>query len=317
VQSREDYSTLPGGDSLKSVKNLAASVHQRLENVARETSRPFNDIVQYYALERWLYRLSQSDYHDRFVLKGALMLLVWETPMTRPTRDIDLLGRIKNNSESISAFVAEVCRVPVEDDAMAFDGSRVSVQRITEDADYAGMRAKFRGSLGNTRVPMQIDIGFSDIVTPEPTLITYPTILELPSPVLTAYNRETTIAEKFQAMVKLGELNSRMKDFFDVRQLASTYDFGGERLAEAIKQTFAQRQTEIESEPFCFTSDFAHDPTKQRQWDAFIRRSALTKAPLKYPEVVEGVKIFLQPPAAAVQKGEPFRARWVAGTLWK
>ena len=299
---------------MKSIKDLPASIHQKLKNAAQETGRPFNDIVQYYALERWLYRLAQSDYHDRFVLKGALMLLVWKAPMTRPTRDIDLLGRINNSAESIARFVTEVCSVRVEDDAMIFDASHVTVERITEDADYAGMRAKFLASLGKTRLPMQIDIGFSDVVTPEPILVSYPTILDQPSPQLAAYNRETAVAEKFEAMVKLGELNSRMKDFFDVMQLANTYDFAGDVLAEAIRKTFTQRQTEIELEPTCFTSDFAHDPRKQQQWEAFVRRAALTKAPREFPEIVELIKIFLQPPADAIRTREAFHARWVART---
>ncbi len=302
---------------MKPLKNLVASVHQKLKNVAQQTGRPFNDIVQYYALERWLYRLAQSDYHDRFILKGALMLLVWKTALTRPTRDIDLLGRINNSPKSISIFVTDVCKVPVEDDAMTFDASGITVEPITEDADYAGMRAKFLGWLGKTRLPMQIDIGFSDIVTPKPTLVDYPTILDQPSPRLSAYNRETAIAEKFHAMMKLGELNSRMKDFFDVMLLAKAYDFVGGLLVEAIKQTFAQRRTEVESEPICFSSDFANDSTKQKQWEAFVRRSAFTEAPAKFPEIVEAVKSFLQPPAAAIQKGDPFSARWVAGTQWK
>jgi predicted nucleotidyltransferase component of viral defense system len=303
---------------LNSNKNLAASIHQKLKNVALETGRPFNDIVQYYALERWLYRLGQSDFHDRFVLKGALMLLVWDAPVTRPTRDIDLLGRIDNSAESISRFVTEVCNVRVQDDAMTFDASRMNVERIAEDADYTGMRAKFLAWLGKTRLPMQIDIGFSDIVTPEPTWVSYPTILDQPPPQLAAYNRETAVAEKFEAMAKLGELNSRMKDFFDVMQLANSYNFVGELLAEAIEKTFAQRQTELELEPTCFTSDFARNPTKQQQWGAFVRRSGLSKVPMKFHEIAEAVRIFLQPAAAAVRKGEPFQGRWVARTQqWK
>jgi hypothetical protein len=175
MSSRKHYPSISGGDSLKPVKNLVASVHQRLKNVAHETHRPFNEIVQYYALERWLYRLAQSRYHDRVVLKGALMLLVWKTPLTRPTRDIDLLGRINNSAESIAKFVTEVSQTAVEDDGMRFDVSKLTIETVTEDADYVGRRAKFIGWLGKTRLPMQIDIGFSDVITPEPASIGYPT----------------------------------------------------------------------------------------------------------------------------------------------
>ena len=245
------------------------------------------------------------------------MLLVWKTPLTRPTRDIDLLGKINNHPKSISTFVGDVCKVRVEDDGMSFDSSAITVEPITEDADYAGMRAKFLGWLGKTRLPMQIDIGFNDIVTPEPSLVDYPTILDQPSPQLSAYNRETTIAEKFHAMVKLGELNSRMKDFFDVMLLAKAYDFPGGLLVEAITQTFAQRKTEVESEPVCFSNDFANDSTKQKQWAAFIQRSGFSETPVRFFETVEAAKNFLQPPAAAIAKGDPFLGRWVAGTRWK
>jgi predicted nucleotidyltransferase component of viral defense system len=316
MSRRKDYSAVSGGDRLKPLKNLAASVHQRLKNVARQTNRSFNEIVQYYALERWLYRLAQSKYHDRVFLKGALMLLVWKTPLTRPTRDIDLLGRINNSSESIAKFVAEVSQTAVQEDAMTFDVSKLTVESVTEDADYFGRRAKFIGWLGGTRLPMQIDIGFSDVITPDATTVDYPTILDQPAPQLSAYNRETAIAEKFHAMVKLGELNSRMKDFFDVMLLSKNYDFAGQPLVEAIKQTFAQRETPVESAPVCFSTGFAHDSTKQKQWDAFVHRSAFTQVTESFPEVVETVKLFLAPPAAAIQSERRFDANWIAGTQW-
>ena len=206
---------------MKPLKNVAASVHQRLLNLARQSGRPFNELAQYYALERWLYRLAQSDYRNQFVLKGALMLLVWKMPVTRPTRDIDLLGRVSNDLSSVREVIATTCQVPTEDDGMFFDSETVTTQRIAEDADYEGVRATFRAALSNTRLPMQIDIGFIDIITPEPAAILYPAILGHPSPELHAYNRETVIAEKFEAMVKLGELNSRMKDFFYMDAISS------------------------------------------------------------------------------------------------
>jgi hypothetical protein len=153
---------------LKPLKNIAASVHQRLLNLARESVRPFNELAQYYALERWLYRLALSDYRNQFILKGALMLLVWKMPVTRPTRDIDLLGRVRNDLGSIREVIVTICRIPAGDDGMFFGPETVTTERIAEDAGYEGVRATFRGSLGNTRLPMQIDIGFSDIITPEP-----------------------------------------------------------------------------------------------------------------------------------------------------
>jgi predicted nucleotidyltransferase component of viral defense system len=311
------YPAISGGDHLKPIKNVVASIQQRLKNVAEESHRPFNEVVQYYALERWLYRLAQSNYHDRVVLKGALMLLVWKAPFSRPTRDIDFLGRISNSEESIAEFVTKVSQTAVEDDGMTFDVSKLIVETVTEDADYAGRRIKFIGLLGKMRLPMQIDIGFSDVITPNPVPIDYPTILDQPAPQLSAYNRETAIAEKFQAMVKLGELNSRMKDFFDIMSLSKNYDFSGESLAEAIKGTFAQRETDVTSTPVCFSAAFAHNRDKQTQWAAFVKRSALTNVSLDFAVVVDTVKSFLGPPAIAIETQKPFKTDWRAGQGWK
>jgi predicted nucleotidyltransferase component of viral defense system len=254
------------------ITNVAASVHRRLLNVGRQTDRPFNDLVQYYADERWLYRLSQSQHCDRFILKGALMLLVWNAPIMRPTRDIDLLGRVSNDMESIRSLIAEVCETPVEDDGLVFDAGGVTTERIAEDADYEGVRAKFPARLSNTRIAMQIDIGFSDVITPGSVEITYPTILDHPAVKLHAYNRETAVAEKLEAMVKLGELNSRMKDFFDIWLLASGFEFDGRTLAESVLRTFERRKTRLEIQPICLTERFATESSKETQWKAFIRR---------------------------------------------
>jgi predicted nucleotidyltransferase component of viral defense system len=303
---------------MKPLKNVPASIHQRLLNTAKNANRPFNEIVQYYALERWLYRLAQSEYSDRFVLKGALMLLVWKTPVSRPTRDIDFLGRISNDPEAIRKVVARVCDVAVEDDGMVFDTSTITSERIAEDAEYEGVRVRFKAFLGKTTLPMQIDIGFSDVVTPEPVRIDYPTILAQPAPQLDAYNRETAIAEKFQAMVNLGTLNSRMKDFFDVMLLSREHDFSGDQLAEAIEHTFSKRSTDIDSSAVCFTNEFAEEPTKKAQWSAFLRRSLLkgTDIPNEFGEVVEHVRTFLQPIAVALTAKQAFELQWKAGGPW-
>ncbi len=184
--------------------NIAASVHQRLLNLAKVRGRPFNELLVYYGIERFLYRLSISRHAEAFILKGALTLLVWQTPVTRPTRDIDLLGRTSNDLEAIRVLVAEVCQQTVEDDGLIFDPASVNTDRIAEDADYEGVRASFQGQLGNARIAMQIDNGFSDVITLAPISVTYPVMLNQPAPQLMAYNRETAIAEKLEAMVSLG-----------------------------------------------------------------------------------------------------------------
>lgn len=295
--------------------NIAASVHQRLLNLAKASGRPFNELLVYYGIERFLYRLSISRYGERFVLKGALTLLVWQTPVTRPTRDIDLLGRTSNDLEAIRAMFAEVCHQPVDDDGLVFDAA-VTTSRIAEDADYEGVRAQFQGRLRNARIAMQIDIGFSDVITPAPVPVVYPVMLDQPAPHLMAYNRETAIAEKLEAMVSLGELNSRMKDFFDVWLLARSYDFEGAALARAIAGTFARRQTPVETMPVCFSNIFAGSPAKAAQWTAFVRNARLTGMPADFAEVAAEVARFAGPVLEAVAASREFRKTWQHPGPW-
>lgn len=258
-------------------KNIAASVRQRLLIKARETGRPFSELLQYFAMERFLYRLSKSRFADHFVLKGALMLTVWEAPLTRPTMDIDLLGLIENNIENITKATREICQQDVDPDGLVFDMGNINAERIAEDADDEGIRIRFRGSLDTARFVIQLDIGFGDIVIPSPETTNYPILLDFPAPRIRGYSRESTIAEKFEAMVKLGILNSRMKDFFDIWLMLRQYDFEGPILAEAISKTFSTRGTSIQSEPIALTNSFAEDIEKATQWRGFIRKKSTEK----------------------------------------
>ena len=298
------------------VKNVVASVHQRLLTISKEKNRPFIDLLQLDALDLWLFRLSQSSQRDRFVLKGALLLVAWNIPSTRPTRDIDLLGNVGNELEAVRATIAEITATPVDDDGLKFDPATVVTERIAEDADYEGVRAKFQGLLGNSRIAMQIDIGFSDVITPGPLRTRYPTLLNQPAAELLAYNRETAIAEKFEAMVKLGELNSRMKDFFDVWLLSKSFSFDGPLLSAAVQATFSRRQTLIEIEPVCFAERFVTDANKTVQWKAFVRRSLLTDAP-DFKEAIAAVRDFLQPVAQAISDQRTLAANWPLGGPWQ
>jgi len=300
----------------RSPKNIAASVRQRLLDKARETGRTFSELLQYFAMERFLYRLSKSPYANNFVLKGALMLTVWEAPLTRPTLDIDLLGRIDNSIETIVDVTREICRQEVEADGLAFDIATIETERIAEDADYEGIRVRFRGSLGTARVVMQLDIGFGDVVIPSPKPMNYPTLLDLPAPHLRGYSRESTIAEKFEAMVKLGTLNSRMKDFFDLWLMSCQFDFDGATLAEAISKTFSTRRTPILAEPLALTNAFAEDSVKAAQWRGFVRRNRLPKAPQNLNEVVAGIAAFLKPIAEHLAMGHVFKSMWKAPGPW-
>ena len=298
------------------IKNMAASVRQRLADVAHRTNRPFSDVLQHYALERWLYRLSQSEYRERFILKGALLFIVWNTPGTRSTRDIDLLARVSNDPGAIRTIIMEICQAKIDDDGLIFDAARVATHRIVEAADYEGVRVRFPAKLGNARIAMQIDVGFGDVITPGPDDVNYPTIIGLPAPELRAYNRETAIAEKFEAMVKLGELNSRMKDFFDIAVLAANFEFDGAALAAAVRATFDRRGSELEGDPICFSDGFATEPAKAAQWHAFVKRSRLIDAPADFLAAVEQVRSFLQPVARRLAARENFGGYWPRGGAW-
>lgn len=249
----------------RKITNLPASIRQRLLQVAQASNRPFQEVLQYYAMERFLFRLSVSPHVEKFILKGALMMTAWGAPATRPTRDIDLLGYVPNQVESLVEIIREVCCQEVEPDALSFDPTTAIGIVIKADADYEGVRVTFRGSLQNMPIPMQIDIGFGDIVFPAPTITEYPVILNHARPKLRGYSRETTVAEKFEAMIKLGLLNSRMKDFFDIWLLSRQFDFDGATLAEAIRKTFSNRGTKITAEPTAFSAEFATDVGKVSQ----------------------------------------------------
>jgi len=297
-------------------KNIAASVRQRLLNKAKETGRIFSELLQYFAMERFLYRLSKSRYADNFVLKGALMLTAWEAPLTRPTMDIDLLGRIDNSIETIVDVTREMCRQEVEPDGIVFDVTTIEAERIAEDAEYEGIRVRFRGSLDTAQIVMQLDIGFGDIIIPSSELTNYPTLLDLPAPHLCGYSRESTIAEKFEAMVKLGILNSRMKDFFDIWLMSRQFDLKGVTLAEAILKTFSTRRTRIPAEPVALTDAFANDTTKAVQWRGFLRRNRLSGAPKDFMEVIISIDAFLKPMSERLAAGHVFNSVWKAPGPW-
>ncbi len=297
--------------------NTAASVRGRLTNRAKAGQRPFQEVLQHYALERLLYRLAQSPHRGRFLLKGALLLNAWHAPVSRPTRDIDLLGYAENNVAVIEAMFREVCELSVVDDGLRFDASTLVGSRIKEDADYQGVRLTFVAFLEKARVPMQIDIGFGDVVNPGAEEREYPTLLDFPAPHLRMYPRETVIAEKFEAMVNLGTLNTRMKDFFDIWLLAGQYDFTGPALAEAIAKTFENRGTKLDANPIALTPIFTAAEGTQKQWAAFVKRSQLDNAPKTLDEACESLRRFLLPLASAILAAQTFTASWAAPGPWQ
>lgn len=298
----------------KPLKNIPASVRQRLLNRAKADNRPFNELLQYYAMERFLYRLSVSGHSEKFVLKGALMLRVWHSPEIRPTMDIDMMGITSNAEIDIVAQVRDVLSVDVEPDGLVFDANTVHSERIAEDADYEGIRVRFRGLLDTARISMQIDIGFGDAIYPQPQIAELPTMLDMSVPRVLCYSRESAIAEKMEAMIKLGELNSRMKDFYDIWLLSRRFEFDGTVLAEAVRRTFARRAVEVPDEIVAFSKGFAAE--KQAQWAAFRRRLQSDAVPAEFGEVTVAVSGFLAPVVEAIQSGSEFARRWTPTGPW-
>ena len=295
-------------------RNVPASVRARLHNRAKSDQRSFDELLAYFANERFLYRLSQSAYAELFILKGASMLRVWQSPTPRPTKDIDLLGRTGNKEPDIVALMRDILSVEVQPDGLTFDPATIKTDPITENAQYEGIRIRFLGTLGKTQHHMQIDIGFGDVVYPEPVVVDFPAMLDFPAPRMLCYSRESTIAEKLQAMVQRDMLNSRMKDFHDIWLLSRQFDFDGHELAEAIRCTFEQRGTPLPRKVEAFTKLFVDN--KQGLWSNFHNRLKQDHVPASFADIVASIAEFLSPVIAAVASGDSGPTRWTAPGPW-
>lgn len=266
-------------------------------------------------MERFLYRLSLSAHAQRYILKGALMLRVWQAPDIRPTMDIDMLGVTSIDETSIVFQVREILNVKVAPDGLVFDLDSIQTERITENADYQGVRIRFRGNLDSARINMQVDMGFGDLVYPEPEEHELPTILDHVAPRLLCYSRESAIAEKFEAMVKFGILNSRMKDFYDIWMLSRQFDFDGSQLLQAMQLTFEQRGTPLANEVDAFQAQFVAE--KQVQWTAFYKRLDQEHLPMAFADIVAQVASFLAPVIEAACARQAFNKEWAAAIGWR
>jgi predicted nucleotidyltransferase component of viral defense system len=299
-------------------RNITASIRQRLLNLSRERGEDFQLILTQYANERLLYRLGRSAHGHRFLLKGAMLFALWTGRMHRPTRDLDLLGQGDPDEEALTATFRGVCSLPVEDDGLEFEVGTVAVEAIREDQEYGGQRVRFRAWLAGARIDLQVDVGFGDAVTPAPEAVDYPTLLDLPAPRLRAYPRETVVAEKLQAMVRLGIANTRMKDFFDLWIISREFEFRGRILQGAIRATFERRRTEIpENPPIALTPDFARDVAKGKQWQAFLSRSGVRDRATDLEPLIEHLSGFLLPPLRAARVDAPFGMLWSRGGPWR
>jgi hypothetical protein len=297
---------------------MGHSIRERLANRARETGRPFQELLTYYAIERFLHRLGASHYADRFVLKGALMIRVWDAPHARPTRDADLLCHGDNSVVDLERVMREILETPVEPDGMRFDSPSVAGERIREAHDYQGVRIRFHGYLQQARIPMTVDVGFGDVIVPGPQFVDFPALLpNLPQARLRGYTRESLVAEKFEAMVVLGEINTRFKDFYDIWFLAQHFDFEATLLADALRATFERRATAMTATPAAWSSSFAGDPVRQAQWRAFLRRTEVTNAPATLADAVVAIRSFLAPLATMLIAGEHVAGAWRAPGPWQ
>ena len=294
---------------------MAASVRSRLLEISKQKQQDFKLIVTRYCIERLMYRLSISQYSDRFLLKGALLFELWFDIPHRSTRDVDFLGLGSSEIAVTQNTFKKICDIELED-GIIFKSDTVNVNEIRKEANYPGLRVNLLAMIENMRSPIQIDIGFGDAVTPKPEEMEYPTVLsEFTAPRLRAYPRYTVVAEKLEILSKLGVANSRMKDYFDLWFLAHHSDFKGDVLQRSIKATFKKRQTEIPNEePLGLTDIFSKNTQKQEQWLAFLQKNSLKAPPLN--NVVHFLSGFLSPVILSAAKSQAFTSHWKPGGPW-
>jgi len=298
--------------------NLPVSVHQRLLNLDPARTHDFTPVLRRYAFERWLYRLGQSDHAESFVVKGAMLFVLWTSDLPRTTMDLDLLGIGDITEAGLRQAFSKIGRTKVKPDGLTFDAETMIIEPIRDDAEYHGLRAKFMARLGNIRIPLQVDIGIGHSVWPEPEYIHYPTLLDMPAPRIRAYQKETTIAEKLDAMLELGILNSRMKDFYDIAILGDLFSYSGLELQRAVQVSLKRRMlTSLIEPPIAFTDEFAYDKDKNIQWNAFLRRIGKSPATLPLQKVVIKIRNFLSPILQALAAGSEFNESWAPGGPWR
>lgn len=275
------------------MKDAAASVHDRLLNMARSSRQDFNALLDQYGAERLLYRIAESPHASRFVLKGAQLLMVHAATTFRPTRDIDLLGRGENDVVEMAAVFKEICSTSAPDDGLSFNPATITVGTIGDETEYPGLRVTMLAHLGNARLKLRVDIGFGDVLTPEPSTVTFPTLLDHPSPVMRGYPLATVVAEKLEILGSRGITTTRMKDLYDLWFVLTNFELKEGEVREAIARTFERRATRPDPDMVAFTSEFWEDPAKLTQWEAF--RNRLGDDVLDLPDVCTFLVTKLRP----------------------
>lgn len=259
---------------MREKKNYAASIKQKLLNLARERQDDYQLLLTKYALERVLARISQSRFQNSFILKGAMLFEIWSDQSHRATRDLDFLSFGSNKIGEIEEIFREICAIEIPEDGLIFDLASFKGSKIKPDQEYEGVRVQFTGFLEKIRIGLRIDVGYGDVVKPQVNEVEFPAMLGFPNPVIRTYPPETVIAEKFQALVALGMTNSRLKDFYDLYILITEFEINQEQLKEAMEATLENRKTLIPKlTPLALTSEFYDDPAKQIQWKSFLKKS--------------------------------------------
>ena len=303
---------------MKERTNLGASVSTRLLNQARQSGADYQTLLTSYCLERFLYRLGASDLRDRFILKGAMLLRLWADQPYRATRDLDLLRRGASEFDAVRADLRAILAASVPPDAVSFDADKIQVEAIRAEDEYAGIRATLPAQLGTARLVLQIYMGVGDAVSPAPALCAFPTLLDFPAPRILAYPKEAVIAEKFEAMVVLGERNSRIKDFFDIYYLAGHFEFDREILGQALRQTFARRGTPVPTDvPIALTAEYWENATRAAQSRAFSRRTGVEVPDNFAAKCSRLLGQFLAPPLEDLRMPAGKPGIWQPGGPWR
>jgi hypothetical protein len=295
----------------------AESIRHRLRNELRARGEDVTLGLSRYAVERFLYRLGCSAHREKFVLKGATLFAMWGTAY-RPTRDVDFTGYGSSDPQDVIKAFGEICNTPDDVDQLMFDTENITAEAIRDGSEYDGLRIRIRAKLGDSDVPVQIDVGFGNAIVPGPEEREYRTILGDPPPRILAYPAESVIAEKTHAMVLLGQRNSRFKDFYDVYAMAGAFRFERTTLVQAVKATFERRRTTVQAAlPEALAAAFYSNAARASQWRAYVTRNTLSDAPSDFTQVGDRLTAFLQPIWIDVASSARTSGDWQNGGPWR
>lgn len=301
----------------KSVKDISASVRDRLLILSRSTQRDFQELTVRYVVERFLARLAASKYRDEFILKGAMLYIPWKLDDKRTTMDLDLLGFGDPDLENMRIVFQQISSTEIEDDGLVFNKDSITVTQIREESVYDGVRIILQVKLGVMAIRLQVDVGFGDQVVPTPLMAEFPAILAEHGPSIRSYSPETVIAEKFNAMIVLGMANSRMKDYYDIWMLSRSFPFGSLVLGKAIQQTFLKRKDELPKlDPIALSDEFSSNASKLTQWKGFIRKQKRIESTPELAEIIHVIRAFLLPIVADIHSGATTDRHWHIEQGW-